>query len=96
MNLKTERAREPQSQDGAWEDKVCRQVFGTEEAAEIQPLYTGTELNLRDRVLGKVEKNSFIALSGKGDHSGLMPSKLCVPTPGVWGLRSVIVNGQCC
>jgi len=38
----------------------------------------GTELNLRDRVLGEVDKNSFIALSGKGGHSKLVPSKLCV------------------
>ena len=27
-----------------------------------------TELKLGDRVLGEVEKSSFIALSGKGDH----------------------------
>ena len=46
--------------------------------AEIQPLYMGTELNLRDRVLGEVDKNCFIALSGKGGHSKLVPSKLCV------------------
>ena len=30
------------------------------------------------RVLGEVEKNSFTALQGKGGHSRLMPSKLCV------------------
>ena len=30
------------------------------------PLYTGAKLNLGDRVLGEVEKNSFIALPGKG------------------------------
>ena len=47
---------------------------------EVQPLYPGTELNLGDRVLGEVEKNSFIALPGEGGHSGLMPSKLCVAT----------------
>ena len=41
--------------------------------AEIRPLYTGPELNLRDRVLGKVEKNSL-------GHCRLMPSKLRVPT----------------
>ena len=46
--------------------------------AEIQPLYTGAGLNLRDRVLGEAEKNSFIALPGKGGHSGLMPLSLCV------------------
>ena len=33
--------------------------------------------------MGEVEKNSFIALPGKGGHSRLMPSKLCVPTQGV-------------
>ena len=43
-------------------------------------LYTGAKWNLRDRVLGEVEKNSFIALPDKGGHSGLVPSKLCVPT----------------
>ena len=43
---------------------------------------TGSRLNLRDRVLGKVEKISFIVLPGKGDQSGFVPQKLCVPT---WG-----------
>ena len=42
-------------------------------------LYTGAELNLRDRVVGEVEKNSFIIVPGKGlaggdGHIGLMPS----------------------
>ena len=50
--------------------------------AKTPPLCTSTELNLADRVCGEVEKNSFIALPGKGGHSGLMPSKLCVPP---WG-----------
>ena len=40
---------------------------------KTEPLCTSTKLNLRDRVLGKVEKNSFIALPGKGDHSRLLP-----------------------
>ena len=35
--------------------------------------------------MGEVEENSFIALPGKGAHSGLMPSKLCVPNPGSGG-----------
>ena len=43
---------------------------------EIQPLYPGTELNLRDRVLGEVEKNSFIGLPGKGDTTDWSPEKL--------------------
>ena len=36
-------------------------------------LYTGAELNLRDRVLGEVEKDSFLTLPGKGGHNGLRP-----------------------
>ena len=43
-------------------------------------LYSLTELNLRDRVLGEAEKSSYIALPGKGGHSKLMPSKLCPRT----------------
>ena len=46
------------------------------------PLCTGTESNLRDRVLGEVEKNSFITLPGKGGHSGLLPSKTMCPNSG--------------
>lgn len=38
------------------------------------------ESNLRDRVLGEVEKKSFIPLPGKGEHSRLQPWKLCVPS----------------
>ena len=48
--------------------------------SRIWPLFPDTKLNLGDRVLGEVKKNSFIALPGKGVHSWLMPSKLCVPT----------------
>ena len=44
---------------------------------KTQPLCTKAKSNLGDKVLGEVEKNSFIALPSKGDHSGLMPSKLC-------------------
>ena len=51
---------------------------------KAQPLGTGAEANLRDGVLGEVEKTSFIALPGKGGHSRLLPQKLCVPTQGVW------------
>ena len=32
------------------------------------PLCTSAESNLRDRALGEAEKNSFIALPGKGGH----------------------------
>ena len=45
-------------------------------------LCTGAKSNLRDRVLGEVEKNSFIALSGKGGHSRLLPSKTMCSNPG--------------
>ena len=34
-----------------------------------------------DRVLCEVERNSFIALPGKGGHSGLMPLKMVCPHP---------------
>ena len=40
-------------------------------------LCTGAELNLGNRVLGEIEKKSFISLPGKGGCSGLMLSKLC-------------------
>ena len=38
-------------------------------------LCTSAESNLRDGVLGKVEKNKLIVLPGKGGHSGRMPPK---------------------
>ena len=47
-----------------------------------QPLCTGAEMNLRDRVLGAAEKNSFIALPSKGGPSGLLPSKTMCPNLG--------------
>ena len=45
-------------------------------------LCTGAEVNLGDRVLGRVGENSCIALPGKGDTVGSSPSRLCVLT---WG-----------
>ena len=64
---------------------------------KARPLCTGAELNLRDRVLGEVEKKSFIALPGKGGHSGLMPLKTVCPIPGDL-VRNFIamVQGQGC
>lgn len=47
---------------------------------ETQSLCTNPELILGDRVWGEGRKNSLIALSGKGGHSGPMPSK----TAGFW------------
>ena len=48
--------------------------------SKTQPLYTHTEWNIEDRVWGKVEKNSFIALPGKGGHSALIPLKTVSPS----------------
>ena len=57
-----------------------RKVAGEQEIVKLNPASVPRHrIILRDRVLGEVEKNSFIALPGKGGHSGLMPSKLCVP-----------------
>ena len=47
---------------------------------KTQPLCSEAELNFKDRVLGDVEKNRFIALPGKRGHSRLVAPKLCVPT----------------
>ena len=58
------------------------------DAKSLASLYTGAELNLRDRVVGEVEKNSFITLPGKaGGVEGVSqwPNafiKTCVST---WG-----------
>ena len=35
--------------------------------------------------MGEVEKNSFIALPGRGGHSGLMPLKTVYPNLGGYG-----------
>ena len=42
-------------------------------------LCTGAELNLGNRVLGEIKKNSFIALPGNGDPVGSCLQKLGVP-----------------
>ena len=41
--------------------------------AKTWPLFTTAEQKHRDRVLGEVEKDSFIALLDEEGHSGLMP-----------------------
>ena len=46
----------------------------------LASLYTGVKSNLRDRVLGEVEKDSIIALQSKGDILGFCFEKLCVRT----------------
>ena len=52
---------------------------------KAQPLCTSAESDLGDRVLGEIEKNSFLALPGKGGHSRLLPSKTVRPNPGGFG-----------
>ena len=54
---------------------------------KTQPLCTGAKSNPRDRILGEVEKNSFIVLPGKGGHSRLMPLKTVCPNPGGFGVE---------
>ena len=60
--------------------KFCRKgknFFPPIDAWSSVSLYTSA-----DRVLGGVEKDSFIALPGKGGHSGLLPWKTMCPNPG--------------
>ena len=57
--------------------------------AKIQLLYPSTKLNLRDRVLGEIEKNSFIALPDKGCQC---PQNCVFQSGG--GVRSSIVMVQ--
>ena len=47
-------------------------------------LFTIVELNLKDRVLGEVEKNIFITLLGKIGHSGLMPWEIVSQAGEIW------------
>ena len=63
-----------------------RRVRASEIDAENSASVHGIESNLRDRVLSEVlEKNSFIALPGKGGHSGLVPLKTVCPNLGGFG-----------
>ena len=52
---------------------------------KIRPLCTSAESSLGDRVLGEVQKNSFIALPGKAGHSRAHASKTVCLNPG-WDL----------
>ena len=40
------------------------------DAESLASLYPGAKSNLRDRVLGEVEKSSLMAFPGKGDTAG--------------------------
>ena len=46
------------------------------------PLCTSGESNVRDRVLGEVEKSSLISLPGKGGQGRLLPLKTVCPSLG--------------
>ena len=41
----------------------------------LASLYTGAKSNPGGRVLGEVEKDSFIVLPGEGTHTKLLPQK---------------------
>ena len=49
---------------------------------KAQTVCTNAKLNLSDRVLGKVQKTSFIAFAGKREIVGFCPSKTACPNPG--------------
>ena len=58
------------------------QYYAFEKSLWCQKLrFSALVSNLRDRVLGEVEKDSFIALPGKGGHSRLLPQKTMCPNP---------------
>ena len=57
---------------------LCYEVHCNLVTESSASLYTGVELNPRDRILGEVEKDSFIALPGKGRHGGFCFVKLCL------------------
>ena len=50
---------------------------------------------LEIRVLGELEKNSFIALPVKGGHSGLLPSKTTCPHPGEFAEEFYVQEYSC-
>ena len=68
-------------------EKCVRSPTGHRETvAEIRPLYAGAGLNLGDRVLGEVERNSFARQRGPQRAN---PSRLCPSLEGV--VRCLIV-----
>ena len=68
---------EPKALEGSEQGQVRQTPSDAESSAS---LCTSAELNLGDRVLGEVEKDSFLTLPGKGALSKPMPSKPSVPT----------------
>ena len=68
---------EPKALEGSEQGQIRQTPRDAESSAS---LCTSAELNLGDRVLGEVEKNSFLTLPGKGGLSKPRPSKPTVPT----------------
>ena len=63
---------------------------------KTRPLCTSAEWNLRDKVWGEVEKNSFITLPDKAGHFRLVPWKTVPTWEGLVGSFIVIVLGKDC
>ena len=62
------------------EDEIVMHTFDAKSSTSPFTAFTPfTKSNLRDRVLGEVEKDSFIALPGRGGHSRVIHSKSHVP-----------------
>ena len=61
-----------------WNSKVAIDMQVSQQWSQIQPLYPDIKLNLRDRVLGEVVENSFIACQAK-DIAG---PQNCMSHPG--------------
>ena len=69
----------PTTEGAGHEDCWCK--LGADEQIKMVmlkawPLWTSSESNLKDRILGEIEKSSFIALPGKGDTEVSCPEKL--------------------
>ena len=70
------------------EDEIVMHTF---DAKRSTSPFTGTKSNLRDRVLGEVEKDSFIALPGKGGEQQASALRTMYPSLGKIVTKIVIV-----
>ena len=71
-------------------------LFWDGDASSLASLYTVAESNLGDRVLDEVEKDSFIAWSGKEGHSKLMPPRTKCPNLGKIVTSFIIIAQRGC
>ena len=60
----------------SWQGSENKMSSNKSTVAEIQPLYTSAGLNLGDRHLGEVERDSFIT-----GHQGRSPGQLAIKRP---------------